>query len=444
MNIVALYKTWDGGEFVDASLASIYDSVSSIVMVHSETSWLGERGNSVRQSAVRWCEEHDRDSKVHHVDVELTSQEQQYAVGLAYIEQHKLPFDVVMVVDADEVWEPQYIENAVRQIHDQPYAAYRINMHTYLKTPFFRVAPAYGSPIGFLREPKYLLESPRGCKAPAIQLSDAWMHHYTYVRATRDAVERKIQQSCAADGNENIVEHWMRRVYDRMPDGENLHAFKRWRHVWKRVEKIWMSDLPPAMRTARLLQLWWPDQRQIFDGRLTGWVSMLDGECNAIHRLAQGRRQAVDLGTYRGVSAVTLALACRNVHTIDFYEQAKQDESSEYFTIGGHSLALTQGICRRFGNITCESSDTVAAASRWKTSVDVLFVDAEHTEAGTLANVEAWFPLLRQNSRIIFHDDIDTQPGVRAALNRLRSDARFRFFDPGEYSGSIAVCEVQK
>jgi len=444
VNIVALYKTWDGGEFVDASLASIYPSVSTIVMVHSETSWLGEHGNTVRQPAIEWCEKFDCDGKVHHINVDLTSQEQQYQAGLDYIEQHKIPYDVIMVVDADEVWEPQYIDNAVRQIADQPFAAYRSNMHTYLKTPFFRVAPPYGSPTVFLREPKYLTESPRGCKAPALQLADVWMHHYTYVRETRELVERKLHQSCQADGGEKVVADWMASVYDRLPEGEHLHAFERWRRVWQRVEKLPVSDLPLAMRTAKLLPLWCPDPRQIFDGWTTDWLSMLDGERNAIHRLAIGRHQAVDLGTYRGVSAVTLALACRHVHTIDFYEQAKNDKSSEYFAIGGHSLSNTQTLCERFGNMSCEDADTVEAASRWKTPVDVLFVDAEHTESGTLANVEAWYPHLRTNARIIFHDDNEAQPGVQAALNKLRQDPRFRFFDPGQFSGSIAVCEVTK
>ncbi len=442
MNIVALYKTFDGGEFVDASLASIYNHATAIIMVHSDVSWLGERGNSVKPAAVEWCQENDKQGKVIHIDYDTKSQEDQYSAGLDYIKKHKIPYDVIMTVDADEVWEDQYIESAVRQMANKESPAYRSNMHTYLKTPFFRVAPAYGSPTIFFREPSYLLRYPRGCSAPARQLSDSWMHHYTYVRKTRDDVERKLKQSCLADGNEKIVPGWMESVYDKMPEGRNLHAFDRWKQVWPSLEKVWISDLPPAMRSARLLSLWWPDDHQIFNGKVTNWVSMLDGEKNAIHRLSKGRNQAVDLGTYRGVSAVTLALSCRNVHTVDFYEQAKNDESSEYFTIGGHSLENTREICKRFGNMTCESSDTIAAARRWNGPVGVLLVDAEHSEPATIANVEAWYQHLEDGSLVIFHDDTDSLPGVKRAINKLRVDSRFRFFSPGDHSGSIAVCEV--
>ncbi len=442
MKLVAIYKTWDGGEFVDASLASVYSHVDSIVMVHSDISWLGEYGNSVKELAVRWCQQFDTAGKVHHLDVSLSNQEAQYAAGIDYIQRHDLG-QIYMVVDADEVWEDAYIENAKRQIFDRPCAAYRCNMHTYLKTPFYQIDPPFGSPTAFLRHPKYLTTSPRGSQAPARQLNDCWMHHYTYVRELRSDVERKLRQSAQADRNEQVIPNWMESVYDRLPEGEGLHAFERWRCIWQKIKKIWYSDLPPAMRTAELLRQWWPDHRQIFDNAVSDWVSLLPGEENAIHRLAVGREQAVDLGTYRGASAVALALACRRVHTVDFYDRRLGDSSSEYFTMGGHSLQKTQELCDRFGNMTCESADTVEAARTWLGgAVDVLFVDAEHSERATRANIDAWLPHLRTGARIIFHDDIESQPAVQSAIRRLRDDPRFRFFEPGEFAGSVAVCEV--
>lgn len=437
MKIVALYKTWDGGEFVDASLASIYDSVDAIVMVHSDVSWLGEHGNTVKPLAVAWCEQHDKSGKIHHLDVSLTNQEAQYAAGIEYIDRHRLG-DVVMVVDADEIWEPQYIENARRQIHDTPYPAYRCNMQTYLKTPFFQVDPPYGSPTVFLTEPKFLTESPRGSRAPAKQLADVWMHHYTYVRQTRDDVERKLHQSAKGDGgNEVVVPGWMNKVYDKLPEGEKLHAFLRHRHVWSRIKKVWWSEVPPAMRTASMMRQWWPEGH------------LLDGELNAIHSLANGRKQAVDLGTYKGLSAVALALSCQNVHTVDCYEDlpsgafADTLQPERYSEMQDHSLQENCKLAIRFGNITVEKSRTEDAGTRWSgKSIDVLFVDADHSEIATRRNVNAWLPHMAIGGRIILHDDNDIHPGVQAAIRDMRQDSRFRFLDPGEFSGSLAVCEV--
>lgn len=316
MKLVALYKTFDGGEFVDASLASIYEHVSSIVMVHSDVSWLGERGNTVRSAALAWCTENDKDGKVHHLDVELASQEAQYAAGIEYIERHKLG-DVIMVVDADEVWEDQYIENAKRQIREQPSPAYRSAMHTYLRSPFYRVDPPYGSPTTFVRDFKLLTQSPRACKAPRVHLSDVWMHHYTAVRASREDVARKINQSCLADKNsEQVVPGWMETVYDRLPEGRDLHYFQKHRKVWQRVVKVTMAELPPAMQRAKLLKLWWtppapppPDEH-----------TLVMAEAAKIRDVAKRHAFVFDSG--QSVS--------------DFFDVAKRMESEEFSLLRKH------------------------------------------------------------------------------------------------------------
>jgi hypothetical protein len=264
------------------------------------------------------------------------------------------------------------------------------------------------------------------------------MHHYTYVRESRDAVERKLRQSALADGNnESVRPGWMETVYDRLPDGENLHAFTRWLTLWKSVEKIWFSDLPPAMQAATLLPLWFPKGE------------MIAGELNALHRLAKGRGQAVDLGTYTGLSAAVLALACHRCHTVDCYDDLPPDafadtlDPKRYTGRRGHSLERTKALAARLGNLTCEAERTVEAAWHWGGgTVDVLFVDANHSEAAVLADVASWRPHLRSGARIIFHDDTDIHPGVQSAIRRLRTDLSLRFFDPGEFSGSLAVCDV--
>ena len=436
MKLIALYKTWDGGEFVDASLASVYPHCDHIVMVHSEASWLGEFGNTVQNLAEQWCCDNDTEGKVHHLEVSLQTQEQQYEAGIQYIQKNRWPFDAVLAVDADEVWEDQYFERAKQQMAERHYPAYKSNMHTYLKSPFFRVMPPFGSPTTFLRDPNQLLKSPRGCKAHAWHLDNVWMHHYTYVRETREAVERKINQSGYADGGEILVPDWMHDVYDKMPEGRDMHAFLQWRTVWHKIDKVWTDGLPAAMLAARLLPLWLPDGH------------LLSGEQNAIYRLAKGRHQAVDLGTYRGLSAAVLSLACERVHTVDAYEELEESyadelEPNRYHNGWECSLANTQALCTRLGNATCQQADTVAAAGEWSGGpVDVLFVDADHSYNGTMRNVEAWLPHMAKGGLVILHDNNPLHPGVMQVIDELREDSRFRFVDPGEFSGSLAVTEV--
>lgn len=441
MRIVALYKTWDGGEWIGASLRSIYEHVDAIVLVHSARSWLGEPGNTARQVAVEWARRHDAAGKMRNVDVDSRTQEEQYAVGVKHIREAGLNADVVMAVDADEIWNGEDIARAVAQIGaDQSRSpAYRVNMHTYLRTPFYRVDPPYGSPTTFFRRPELLTQSPRGCRAPAAQLDNVWMHHFSYVRATPDDVWRKIRQSCVADRDEVIVEDWMESVWKHLPGGANLHAFARWRSVWGRILCAWWSDLPAAARESEFIKRFWPESL------------LLEGERNALYELACGRRQAVDLGTFRGSSAVVLSLACDRVETIDLFEgvletnshQHREEQYRELWLKHRHTVESTRETLSWFGNITQRRDDTAAAAGAWPDrSVDFLFVDADHSHAGTMANVTAWLPKLVRGGRIALHDNNEIHPGVMRAVDDLRTLPHLRTVDLPRYSGSLAAFDV--
>jgi hypothetical protein len=262
------------------------------------------------------------------------------------------------------------------------------------------------------------------------------MHHYTYVRATRSDVERKLRQSAKADkSGETIVPEWMEAVYDRLPHGENLHAFVKHRAKWPRVEKIWLDSFPDAMRHAKLLRHWLPNRMDP-----TGtFQTILDGEAAALFRLAKGKRRAVDLGTYHGFSAVVLSLACDWVHTVDCYEGSRAKEYRDF----APSAHVNHSLFQRFGNITMAARETVGAGHAWSDPVDVLFVDADHSEDETMNNVLAWRPHVVPGGRIIFHDCNEAHPGVMAAVQRVNQwGSLLRRIDPGEHAGSLAAFEV--
>lgn len=435
MRLVALYKTWDGGEFVDASLASIYGHVDAVVMVHSDTSWLGEKGNTVKPRAMKWCESNDNEDKVYHVTVDTVSQEEQYSIGVDYIHKH-FDYDAVMVVDADEIWEGQYIENAVKQMHDEPFPVYRTNMHTYLKSPFYRVEPPYGSPTAFFRDPNLLTKSPRGHKSPSRMLSDVWMHHYTYVREFRELVERKIRQSCLADNSgESVVNNWMERVYDALPQGSNLHAFSKHTKKWNSVRKVWTDEVPPTMLKADLMSLWKPDGE------------LMDGEQNNVYTMSKGKRVAVDLGTYKGLSASILSLACDKVYTYDCYDELPSNTFADsllpdrYEADRGHSFEEALKLSARHNNIAPYKSLTHQAGLEWSRGriVDVLFIDGDHSYEGTMKNYEAWAPHLTKGALVLLHDNNELHPGVMRAVCELSNRECLKPKECGDYSGSLAA-----
>ena len=439
MKLVALYKTFDGGEWIDASLSSIYNDVDAIVMVHAAHSWLGQEGNDVYEAAKAWCAAHDECGKIHHVCVDVRTQEEQYAAGLEYIAANRLPWDLIMAIDADEVWQPGHLYSAKGQIKSDrnPAPAYQAQMHTYLRTPFYRVDPPYGRPVTFFRDPTWLTKCPRGCKAQAKELANVWFHHFSYVRQTDADVARKIQQSCFADHNETIVPDYFDTTWRDLPHGKNLHAFTRWRHVWQSVERVYWSDIPSHVRQCQLMQSFWPEGL------------LMDGERDVIRNLSVGKRLAVDLGTFKGLSAVVESLGADQVHTFDLFDgvldkNITANVEEQYETLWNthqHTLGTVGAILGRYGNITIHHGDTVAGAQAFADrSVDFIFIDADHSYEGTKANWQAWWPKLQKQCVLLFHDNNEIHPGVMEAVAELERESRLVTRIPlGEYAGSLAA-----
>jgi hypothetical protein len=97
----------------------------------------------------------------------------------------------------------------------------------------------------------------------------------------------------------------------------------------------------------------------------------------------------------------------------------------------------------RWGNITCQAGLTGEVAKIWRgPPVDLLFVDADHSENGTLRNVYEWALRMPNGGRILLHDNTDINPGVMAAIRSLKTDPAFRKIDVGPNAGSLWGCEV--
>ena len=176
---------------------------------------------------------------------------------------------------------------------------------------------------------------------------------------------------------------------------------------------------------------------------------LMDGEKDAIYRLSYGMRQAIDLGTFRGLSAAILSFSCKSVHTFDVFEginYMNEYDTNQYKDLHkkeGHNYADVKAALSKFTNITVCKKETAVAGVEWSGGVvDVLFVDADHSEIETIRNVMSWLPKMSAGGRIIFHDNNDIHPEVQSAIKKLSETGLLRFFDPGYDPGSIAVCEV--
>jgi predicted O-methyltransferase YrrM len=129
-------------------------------------------------------------------------------------------------------------------------------------------------------------------------------------------------------------------------------------------------------------------------------------------RLAENRTYVVELGTAMGWTAIALALAdpAREVASYDPFER---NEVSRYLDL------VPEDVRRRVAIIVAPTDE----GPRVERPVDLLYIDSSHEREGTIRELEAWAPVLRKGSVIVFDDYVHPDfPGVRQAIDQLELD----------------------
>lgn len=413
--VIALYKTFDGEEFVGASLTSIYDHVDAIVMVHSDTSWTGQKGNRVRPVVEAWQELHDYAGKIHHVEHSTTSQEEQYQAGLDYVAAAGLPHSLFLLVDCDEVWDAAHLAAAIDFARTHPLIpAFQVRLAAYIKTPFYQVVPWQGTPTVLLRDGSEAVRTPRAWKARGLTpIPNVYFHHYTHVRATTQRVLDKINASVVADKGDTLgdLDRWLAEKWGGLPHARDLHPFAGRERWWGGVQSVWLDEMPAAVR----------DDASIID-RYLPKGELGKHEEATLYRLAKGKRQVVDLGTFLGRSAAIFSLNAERVRTVDLFEDVAGIETVRDPT-GTYAQLMQENRCHydrvkrflaQYGNIEVVKGRTAdVAASTPDESVDLLFIDGDHSEAGVASDFFAWLPKVARGGVILFHDVNHVHPFVR-------------------------------
>jgi predicted O-methyltransferase YrrM len=122
---------------------------------------------------------------------------------------------------------------------------------------------------------------------------------------------------------------------------------------------------------------------------------------NAARALAPGSI-VVELGSYLGASACALAEGGRNRIKLFCVDTWLNDAMSE----GAKDTYETfKENVRQYGNVIISiRGRTDEIARQFKTAVDLLFIDADHSYEAVKADLAGWLPRLRPGALIILHD----------------------------------------
>jgi predicted O-methyltransferase YrrM len=127
-------------------------------------------------------------------------------------------------------------------------------------------------------------------------------------------------------------------------------------------------------------------------------------ERDCIARHAAGKKVAVEIGVWHGVTTCRIAQALDprgTLHAVD------------NFPVGRFGVSFQERVARRetrkwAGNITFQRGDSTAIAKRLKNAsiqqVEFIFIDGDHSFDGLKSDWEAWTPLLAPGGVVALHD----------------------------------------
>lgn len=122
----------------------------------------------------------------------------------------------------------------------------------------------------------------------------------------------------------------------------------------------------------------------------------------------------LEVGSYLGASACFLASGCRKkngtVYLVDTWSndtmsEGLKDTYDEFLKNTKHwkdALIPLRG-------------KSVAIAKNFSKKIDLIFIDADHSYQGCSSDIKAWFPYLKEDAIVVFHD-YQWAEGVKAAV----------------------------
>jgi GT2 family glycosyltransferase len=158
--------------------------------------------------------------------------------------------DYCFVLDADEIWDPAVLGQAMDVVRQNPQVAlWRAGCYTYWKSPAFRVDPPepYRAVV-FLRVGAgrftYSRDGDAGAQA-AFPIEQVAFHHMSYARSD-EVVRRKID---GCTHKFDVVPGWYENVWlkwDANPEMQDVHPC--WPSAYHRVIPQPPAALPPSLR----------------------------------------------------------------------------------------------------------------------------------------------------------------------------------------------------
>jgi len=133
----------------------------------------------------------------------------------------------------------------------------------------------------------------------------------------------------------------------------------------------------------------------------------------------------VEIGSFKGRSTACMALGSLNstkIFAIDTFAGNKRDFTEGVQFEGGNFYQTFENNMRKLG-VFKKISPIIGLSSKiglkWKTPIDMLFVDGSHIYEDVKMDFQLFFPWVKPGGLIVFHDVSPDFPGVFAVWNNI-------------------------
>jgi predicted O-methyltransferase YrrM len=166
--------------------------------------------------------------------------------------------------------------------------------------------------------------------------------------------------------------------------------------------------------------------------KIPGWFHHGD---KILDLLQQHRpKVCVELGSWQGASAVPVARMIQRwggtLTCVDTWSGQLDEHGG---SLAGKSPVMILSCARALveagvsANVRLIPATTLEAAKVWDQPIDFLYIDADHSYDGVLADLDAWVPHVRSGGLVIGDDYGNAiYPGVAEAWNRFEIESGIR------------------
>lgn len=154
---------------------------------------------------------------------------------------------------------------------------------------------------------------------------------------------------------------------------------------------------------------------------------LLREDIELLCRLSDGKELVVDLGTCAGMSAWILAHHAKRVVTVDLFEdfhrienEGSRDHYRYVFEKNPHHYETVKHVLAQFPNVDVVKDFTHEhAKTQNDNSVDLVFVDGDHSFGGVERDFNAWLPKVKVGGVIAFHDAFTDNWDVKRYIDSI-------------------------